>query len=213
MKAKNTFTKFVILSGLIVAVLPLVAWSPPVGAGDQKIVVGTNNTTQNFQGFITGKNNTANTDGGTEYGLVVGNGNMANRCEKSIVSGAQHTTFCSTSLVAGYGNTVGSGWSNLADNSMAVGQLNQVSSDGGWTIGYQNLVSGSRGVAIGTGTKANTANGTALGKFNASMATTDVLAVGTGTSDTTRSTALRVTSDGSVILGRAQGDISMGNYE
>lgn len=45
------------------------------------------------------------------------------------------------------------------------------------------------------------------------MASDDVLVVGTGFSDSIRNTALRVTDDGGVFLGRAQGDISMGSYQ
>ena len=79
-------------------------------------------------------------------------------------------------------------------------------------MGYSNTVSGSRAVAIGSGLNASVAQSTALGRFNGPMLSNDVLVVGTGTSATVTNTALRVTSDGGVILGRAQGDVSMGIY-
>jgi hypothetical protein len=55
-------------------------------------------------------------------------------------------------------------------------------------------------------------NSTALGRYNATMAGNDVLVVGSGSGSSTKFTALRVTDNGSVILGRVQGDIAMGNY-
>jgi hypothetical protein len=213
MKTKNSFTRFAIITGLLAAVLSLVAWSPP--GEDRTVIVGTSNTTTTFQGIIAGYNNDASTrDGTTTYfGLVIGSGNAANLARSSMVSGSSNTTSCVSSLVTGSANMVGASLSSPANFSMAVGQLNQISSDYGWTMGYQNLVSASRGTAIGVGAKANIANGTALGRYNSTMATDDVLVIGTGSAEGTRNTAVRVTSDGSVILGRAQGDIGMGIYQ
>lgn len=81
-------------------------------------------------------------------------------------------------------------------------------------MGYFNKVTGSQGAALGCGLLADKSQSVALGRFNKAMESNDVLVVGTGTGSALadRSTALRVTADGSVLLGRAQGDISMGIY-
>ncbi len=88
-----------------------------------------------------------------------------------------------------------------------------LTSEHGYAIGYLNVVGGDYGSANGYGLKANVAKGVAIGRYNETMASNDVVVIGSGTSDTSRQTALRVTNDGGVILGRAQGDISMGNYQ
>ncbi len=78
-------------------------------------------------------------------------------------------------------------------------------------FGNNNKISNSYAYTLGAGLRVNQSNAVALGRWNAPMESGDVLAVGTGSSSIP-ATALRVTSNGGVILGRAQGDISMGEY-
>jgi hypothetical protein len=79
-------------------------------------------------------------------------------------------------------------------------------------MGYNNNVSGDYGTALGFGLNVSQTRAIAVGKYNQPMTSGDVFAVGVGTI-TTPSTALIVREDGAVILGRAQGDVSMGEYE
>lgn len=131
-----------------------------------------------------------------------------------LVSGYSNSVNAFSSFVSGSINTIEGVPSGSATSySAAIGLSNHVMASSGWAIGQGNVASGDRSVAVGTGTAASNSDSAALGRYNAAMETDDVLVVGNGTSDTTRSTALRVTADGSVILGHAQGDISMGNYE
>ncbi len=145
-----------------------------------------------------------------------------------LIGGKENTVNGNSSFVAGSGNTIdGSTVGAVSYYSGVIGDSNQiVSSTGGWAVGSNNTVSAVRGVAVGyqnealntrsialgTGTQAGNVDSSALGRYNTPMNSDDVLVVGTGTSGTVRSTGLRVTSDGGVILGRAQGDISMGDY-
>lgn len=152
----------------------------------------------------------------TRYSVISGSSNtIGYDCETLLVGGKLNTVDAYSTLVSGWTNTVeGATVGAPAYHSAAIGQLNHIMATYGWTMGYSNTVSGSRGVAIGSGAVASIAQSTALGRFNAAMQSNDVLVVGTGTADdvASRNTALRITSDGGVILGRAQGDVSMGVY-
>lgn len=146
---------------------------------------------------------------------IFGSGNVVPKGRYGLlISGGSNSINAHNSLVSGFDNMiVADAQGNPAFHSVALGESNSVSTTHGYLIGYQNSVSADRGVAIGSGALANTANGTALGKYNAEMAADDVLVIGNGTSVNARSTALRVTADGGVLLGRPQGDISMGAYQ
>lgn len=134
-------------------------------------------------------------------------------CTSILLGGTANSVYADNALVTGSGNTVqGPSVTTKSYQSAAIGTSNLVAATNGWAIGKGNTVFGSNGVAIGTGTKAMNSESTALGRYNSTMASDDVLVIGNGTNDTSRSTAFRVTSDGGVILGRAQGDISMGIY-
>ena len=198
---------------LLVVVLGVVAWSPP-----------------NSEDLIVGASNTVTSPGG--YATVVGDSNVVSArntlvagLSNSVPAGAPTT---SSSFVAGYNNTIEGAGTNIgATSAAAIGVSNHIMAEFGWAIGYSNEISGRTSMALGydnqvSAQKANalgrglkvTQNfSTAVGTYNATMASGDVLVVGTGSSDTTRNTALRVTSDGGVTLGRAQGDISMGAYQ
>ena|GEM_PF-6463199 len=183
-------------------------------------VFGSANTANIVSSLVAGNQNVLGNNANSfgtcvRYSGVFGMSNVVPQNRYSLlISGGSNSVDAYESLVAGNGNTVNAGtvgWP--AYQSTAIGQLNNVNATHGYAIGYWNTVSGDRGVAIGSGTKASNVDSTALGRYNAPMSTGDVLVVGTGTADTARSTALRVTSDGGVILGRAQGDISMGDFQ
>ncbi len=183
-------------------------------------VVGDSNTVSARSSLIVGNENSVTTganswDTATRYSLIVGWQNVINGgCESQIVGGKLNTVNAYNALVVGHTNTVeGPSAGAPSWHSAAIGQYNHVMATSGWTMGYSNNVSGHRGVAIGSGVNATNDQSVALGRFNATMQGNDVLVIGTGNTDTDRSTALRVTSDGGVILGRAQGDISMGDFQ
>lgn len=188
-------------------------------AGGYGGVIGNSNNVWGYSSLVVGNenlvSNTATTlQDSTRYSVIAGFQNVINNNSESLlVAGKTNTVLANATLVTGASNTVsGSAIGTPAWNSAAIGQFNLIASNYGWTMGYGNTVSGSRAVAFGNGVVASNAQSTALGRFNSTMQSNDVLVVGTGTTDTTRSTALRVTSDGGVILGRVQGDVSMGIY-
>ena len=150
--------------------------------------------------------------------------NSASRC---MISGNGNSIQANSTVVSGTNNTLaGATVGTPTLNSVAMGGNNQIAAGHGWvlgynntvtgdygvTLGYGNNVSGWRGHVLGTGLTTNQPESLALGKYNAPLVTNDVVVVGCGTA-TLPNTALRITSDGGVILGRAQGDISMGAYQ
>lgn len=146
---------------------------------------------------------------------VVGTENILKaNSTSSVVIGKTNTAQVDSSLIAGKGNDVEgpSADAELSFNSAAIGFQNVVASTTGWAIGESNTVGANRGTAIGIGGLADKADAVVIGKFNRSVVAGDALTVGAGTSATNRVTALRVTADGTVVLGKAQGDISMGSY-
>jgi hypothetical protein len=186
----------------------LVAWSPP---NSEDIITNRSNIN------LRDTNSTANTFGTGNSNIVGGiditMGNANQGSWRSLSMGQSSTTLGLNNLSIGSNNLVrGSTANTPAYNSAAFGLDNLVTATYGWAVGSNNESSGTRSVSIGTGSRANVTSGTALGKFNSSMASTDVVAIGSGSDSNNRFTALRVTSDGGVILGRAQGDISMGAY-
>lgn len=157
----------------------------------------------------------ASTSSMVKYSGVFGSKNaIANGASSNVVGGYSNSVNSNSSIVGGSINTIeGATAGGTPGNwSAAFGLSNHVMAYEGWCMGRSNTVSAQGGIAVGQGTVADKPAGTALGKWNVGMADGDVLVVGAGTADTARSTALRITSDGSVILGRAQGDISMGAY-
>ena len=182
-------------------------------------IIGNSNTANAYSSVIVGNSNVV-ANGATTgtaslaYSGIFGTSNVIPlNCDSLLVSGTANSVNGSYSFASGSTNTVEGATGGPAYNSAAIGEFNHVAASRGYAIGYQNNVTGDRGVAIGKGVNATNESSTALGRYNATMASGDVLVVGTGSSDTNRSTALRVTSDGGVILGRAQGDISMGAYQ
>lgn len=196
------------------------------------LVVGETNTVTGGQSPYTENSIVAGT------GNVLNGSNTRN-----LVSGQSNSVRASNSLVAGTTNTVrGTTTTTATAHSVAIGINNLVAAQTGWAVGSSNIVSGNRGVAIGSanqalalesaafgsysfiesqseysyalgsGLRVNQPSALALGTWNAPMVAGDVMVVGCG-NPTTPTTAIRVTSDGGVILGRAQGDISMGAYQ
>ncbi len=188
-------------------------------------IIGTGNLIKAKNTLIVGdynkvSENAANTAEEVLQSLVVGGWNQVRKGTggrgRNLVSGNGNTLDGSNCFVTGFGNTVESSIvGGITYQSAAIGSSNHIMSDRGYAIGQQNEVTGYRGIAMGTGGQAKNSESTALGRYNAEMESNDILVVGVGTSTATadRSTALRVTSDGGVILGRAQGDISMGDYQ
>lgn len=190
------------------ATLCLVAWSPPTG---EDINANRGNL------ILRDSNQAANNFGSSHSTIVAGFDNtMGNNYQgswRTVNVGQGNTTLGSNNIAIGQSNVVrGPGANDPAFQSAAIGTSNIVNATYGWTMGFANTASANRGVAIGSGATANVLAGVAIGQFNANMASTDVLAIGSGTGDTSRFTAFKVTSSGGVILGKAQGDISMGAY-
>lgn len=182
-------------------------------------VLGNNNTAFLSAAVVAGGSNTIANGSTTSAHFLSGSGVFGsnNTIPQSrnnlLVAGTSHTVNATHSFVSGNSNTLnGVPVGDASYCSAAIGQSNNVASTTGWAVGYQNTASGTRSLALGSGSKAEQPDSTAIGRYNAPMASNDVLVVGSGTSDSVRSTALRVTNDGGVILGRAQGDISMGQY-
>ncbi len=179
-----------------------------LGNASSSVIVGASNT------FAVGATSLSESFG--RSGLFGDSNTVAKNSGSSVVVGTGNTAYANDSFVMGSLNTVnGETIATATRYSAAIGYFNGIAADTGWAIGYQNGVFGSRGVAIGTGTRVSSASTStiALGLYNADTVADDVLVVGNGTSVNNRQTALRITADGSVILGRAQGDISMGNYQ
>jgi hypothetical protein len=196
-------------------------------------VIGSSNQIKGRSVLVVGDSNELTKDAGSatdelKWSLVVGTGNKVSKGAgggrgRNIIGGDLNTIDGTNCLVSGYANTLNPGGpGTVCYHSAAIGNSNHINSDRGWAIGSINEVTGLRGVAFGTGSEAKNTESMALGRYNEEMAANDVVVIGTGTSDTVRNTALRATADGSVILGsatsgtvvlaKAQGDISMGAY-
>lgn len=193
--------------------LGLVAWSPTPTSDD--IVVGsTSMTSPNGQIVVIGTGSA----GKAKNALVVGTGHVlstdAAKPERSgsIVAGNTNTADVSTSFVCGTTNTAMSVTANEVRNSCIIGGNNLITNAHAYVLGYNNIVSGDYGTAIGYGLLTPNWRGVAMGNYNVDMSADDTFVIGTGADAEHRFTALRVTNDGGVILGRAQGDISMGIY-
>lgn len=133
---------------------------------------------------------------------IFGNSNwVANGSVNLLVSGYSNSVTANTSIVVGGANTVsGAVEGSKASNSMAIGNLNQIAASQGWTVGTANTVTGTGGVAIGSGLTSSNSASIALGKWNASMASDDLLVVGRGTSSSNLGTALTIKNNGAVII-------------
>jgi hypothetical protein len=203
--------------------------------GYRGVISGTNNTvgSANKYSIITGESNVGNVSGSIIVGAqntvantannaadclrfsgIFGSYNQIPNTKASIlVAGYSNTVKASSSLVSGSLNYLEAPANETCNYSAAIGLSNSVNSAAGWAIGWANAAYGTKSTAIGEGTKALNEGSTALGRYNADMGAGDVLVVGAGSDFNNRSTALRVTNDGGVLLGRAQGDISMGDYQ
>lgn len=198
----------------LILTLGLVAWSPP--NGEDVVVGGTSITSPSGPIMTVG---TTSNKGKASYSLVVGFGHeVSNESgdsarNGSIVAGNANTVDASTTLVSGFNNTANSTTSTETRASCLIGGNNQVTTAHGYAIGYWNLISADYGCALGYGLQADSsAKSVALGRYNTEMESNDVLVVGSGSDGNNRFDALKITDDGGVILGRAQGDISMGAY-
>lgn len=198
-------------------------------------IIGSDNLFDARSSLVVGTDNIASyesptNNSSTSFGNSILSGtpnvvrNSASRC---MISGNGNSIEANATMVSGTNNTLsGATVGTPTLNSVAMGGNNQIAAGHGWTMGYNNTVTGDYGVAlgygnnisswrghvVGTGLSANQTESLALGKYNSPRVSGDVVVVGSGTA-TAPNTALRITSDGSVILGRAQGDISMGAYQ
>ena len=191
-------------------------------------VLGNNNTAFLSAAVVAGGSNTIANGSTTSAHFLSGSGVFGsnNTIPQSrnnlLVAGTSHTVNATHSFVSGNSNTLnGVPVGDASYCSAAIGQSNNVASTTGWAVGYQNNSSGTRSLSLGSGSNASQTDSTAIGRYNATMTSGDVFVVGTGTSSVPN-TSLKATSDGSVVLGsatsgkvvlaKAQGDISMGQY-
>jgi hypothetical protein len=221
---KTTNKAFYVLSSVIL-LLGLVAWTPPT-AFDDVIVGNTSVTSPNTYG----PNVTigSGSSGKAASSLVIGPSHIVSADSAdvarsgSIIAGASNTVDATQSLVSGWANTLNSVSTTETRNSCAIGSSNSISSPHACVIGYENDVAGDWSCAFGTWLNVSQNSVVAVGKYNEPTVAGDVFVVGAGSSDTSRDTAFKVTTDRSVILGsdtngkvvlaRSQGDISMGAY-
>ncbi|GAA5121168.1 hypothetical protein JIN84_00340 [Luteolibacter yonseiensis] len=217
--------KSLVMLSSVALLVGVIAWSPP---NSEDVVVGTSSMTSPTGALlIVGSGSSGKAKGS----LIVGRDHMisegSGQGERlgTIVSGTENTVDATSSLVSGSNNQVLSATSTEPRNVGVIGANNLIGTVHGYAIGYTNVVSGDYGVALGasntvasghgralgSGLSVTQDNSVALGIWNAPMVTGDLLVVGNGSS-TARSTAMTVKKDGSVLLGKAQGDISMGIY-
>jgi len=182
--------------------------------GESNVAVSRNTLVVGYQNSLTPSGDDYTT--AINHSAVFGLTNVLNTGGNSglLVSGTSNTILhANNSFAAGTSNQVGGLTSGAKSfNSAAIGFTNNVSSTVGWAMGSENAVTSENGLALGVGARSTVSKATAIGRYNAPMVAGDVLVVGAGASDGVRSNAIRVTDDGSVLLGRAQGDISMGIY-
>jgi hypothetical protein len=140
----------------------------------------------------------------------------------TFVHGESHTLNADHSLVSGESHTLeGATTGSKTTYSLAAGYDNHIMADQASTIGTLNVVSSNQTIALGTGLEADAVGCTFVGEYNdptgASLTTRasdePVFVVGSGTADNARATAFTVLRDGGVVLSRAQGDISMGDFD
>lgn len=185
--------------------------------GFHSVILGSTNTGNSYSSFVGGSQNQFAVTGNTAatsvrmMGLFGSNNVVGDSRSHLLVCGNANTVHASTSIVSGSSNMLGSTALQTGD-SATIGYFNQVSASMGWAIGDTAYVLADGGMALGTGVRAEKPTSTALGRYNDEMLANEVLAIGSGSDGNNRFTALRVTNDGGVILGRAQGDISMGQY-
>lgn len=149
---------------------------------------------------------------------------------KSVASGATSTaigfntratgdvsfSLGSQSLASGYSSfAMGESDTASASRSIAIGSLSKATANYGVAIGRETIATGTQSLAMGYQTEAigntstalgyNTfANGDyslAIGMFNNTASSDELLTIGNGTSTSTRSNALEVHKNGTVILG------------
>jgi hypothetical protein len=237
------YRKIVITVSLLSGITLLCSWDAPGGNGDNvrtdraSLILRNLNTgaiTNTSVGWshsniLMGEGNKA----GFTTGSLVSNrtilAGMNNQCagsnniligDDNMVRGSTSTSYAYNSVAIGEFNHVfaprgwvmGSSSEALANKATAVGVSANASGDSSVAIGLTAEASGTSALSVGVGTKATVGQSTAIGRYNATMTSNTVLDIGSGTSSA-RFTALRVTNDGGVILGRAQGDISMGDYQ
>lgn len=206
----------------------------------QSQVIGTGNVARADNSLIVGNSNKVCEGESVDKlakSLVVGENNtLTGNRGNLFVSGSSNNVNGNSSLIAGTNNFIGDVYGGSAainscliggnnfvatTHGFAVGYNGTINGDYGVTLGHSNTISNTYGHALGVGLQVSQSYAVAIGKYNATMSSGDVFVVGTGTSST-RNTALKATSDGSVILGsatsgkvvlaKAQGDISMGAY-
>ena len=187
--------------------------------GGYAAMVGHSNKAYAYNSLVVGSKNELTKDATqvaavARYSTVLGYQNkVPGPSDATFVSGSGNTVLGNNIFAAGSNHTVqGPVIDAPTNNSAALGEANLIASNTGWAMGACSSVSGDQALALGVGLTATNSESTALGRFNAPMLTEDVLVVGCGTAAGNRANAIRVTSDGGVVLGRAQGDISMGAY-
>lgn len=149
-------------------------------------------------------------------GMVLGSGNTGTFSNSVVVGSSNSTNGSGNAIINGYANNFGdysyagtmTGWQNTVHGSgfafMMVGGGNEVGSAGSHSY-FDNF-----GV-VGSGLITKSSNSMLVGSFNEPASDT-ALAVGIGLNKNDRRNAFEVKKDGSVVLGRIQGDIPAGIY-
>jgi hypothetical protein len=157
--------------------------------GDYSFASGFDTKANGYASTAMGKNSEAN----GYSSIALGNSTKANGYySTSMGYGTESIGLSSTAL----GNkTTADG-----DYSTAMGWNTTASGNHSIAMGYNSLASGYASTVIGYNTVANEDYATALGKYNDSTVTGELLTVGNGTSDTTRSNAFEVYMNGDVVV-------------
>jgi len=99
----------------------------------------------------------------------------------------------------------------LGDNSIALGDENIVSGNSSLSLGSKNVNDADYTYNLGLGLIAKNRESVNLGKFNVGS-TTDILQIGSGTSNEDRRTSLSVNSNGIIVLNNQNGNITNNDH-
>lgn len=165
-----------------------------------------------------------NTQSNNVYANSTGIGYNSHASWHSLTSGGYNFAH-DLSFAAGHSNDVKNisgaiGWQNNVNYdatgqypryAFATGVLNYVLGNGSFASGRMNDITADESAAIGEGIVITDDNATVVGTYNEDKASVRFV-VGVGADGVSRSNALEVHDDGSVIINQAQGDISMGGF-
>lgn len=198
---------------LVILSLALAAASHPAWSQTYNYLnIGANNTPQNKSAVIGNNNDITSTT--ADRNLLTGEGNWLTSGNGNLMSGEGNGMAATTnSVMFGAWNN-----SNVLIGSMVIGTgNNHVNSDTSFTMGYNNYSTGWMQMVMGWGLISGTVWGGSnnpslvVGTFNVDKANLR-FAIGNGTDANNRKNAFEVYSDGTVRLGKRQGDLRMGRF-